>query len=160
MGTRAIITKNGKPFIATHWDGYPESLGEDLMNTKTDKEIVEVAKKHNIDFADLRSPSIKAERERRFRNISKKTKGKYSVKKLKEMAKKGEQLRFGIHTPEFSPIDPIKHYDDYAEYQYDLKDGKWRIRELGDTWKKAEKGVWQPLKKAVARAKAKLKKMV
>ena len=51
MGTRAMIKKDGKPFLATHWDGYPSSLGKDLLKCKTDKQIIAAAKKHDIDFA-------------------------------------------------------------------------------------------------------------
>jgi hypothetical protein len=27
MGTRTLISINGKPMIATHWDAYPTSFG-------------------------------------------------------------------------------------------------------------------------------------
>ena len=53
IGTRAIISIDGKPMLATHWDGYPASLGRDLLNCdKSVKAAIEVAKAHTIDSAD------------------------------------------------------------------------------------------------------------
>ncbi len=50
MGTRAVITLEGKPIIATHWDGYPESLGKDLLGKYTLDDILRTARhKHHID---------------------------------------------------------------------------------------------------------------
>jgi len=31
MGTRALILVNSKPIIAPHWNGYPTSLGMELL---------------------------------------------------------------------------------------------------------------------------------
>jgi uncharacterized Fe-S radical SAM superfamily protein PflX len=50
-----MITIDGKPFVATHYDGYPDSLGEDLKNAKTKSDILKVAEKHSIDFAELKN---------------------------------------------------------------------------------------------------------
>lgn len=50
-GNESDNNEKGEPFIETHWDGYPSSLGKELMNCKTDKEIIEVTKKHTIDCA-------------------------------------------------------------------------------------------------------------
>ena len=53
MGTRAMISIDGKPMIATHWDGNPESLGVQLSKVKpTIKNIINVAKSHTIDSAN------------------------------------------------------------------------------------------------------------
>lgn len=90
MGTRAIITKNGKPFIATHWDGYPDVLGADLLGKTKDEDIVRVAMKRDIDFADSKL-----------------------LKKLNQ-----------------PNVDDIKYYGDFAEWQYDLKNGRWFVRPL------------------------------
>ena len=62
MGTRAIITIDEKPFLATHFDGYPDDLGFELMHTKTISDIIGVAKKHIIDFADISLEDIRKER--------------------------------------------------------------------------------------------------
>ncbi len=53
IGTRAVISFNSKPMLATHWDGYPSSLGRDLLHCDRSIEgVVEVAKAHIIDSAD------------------------------------------------------------------------------------------------------------
>jgi len=53
IGTRAIISIDGKPMLATHWDGYPASLGADLLHcNKSIEAVIEVAKAHTIDSAD------------------------------------------------------------------------------------------------------------
>ena len=53
IGTRAIISIDGKPMLATHWDGYPASLGRDLLHSdKSDSAVIEVAKAHTIDADD------------------------------------------------------------------------------------------------------------
>ena len=51
MGTRALISINGKVLIATHWDGYPSSLGRELLQCETLEQIIEVARRHTIDSA-------------------------------------------------------------------------------------------------------------
>jgi hypothetical protein len=52
IGTRALISKDGRPMLATHWDGYPSSLGIDLLHCdKTMKAVIKVAKRHTIDAA-------------------------------------------------------------------------------------------------------------
>jgi hypothetical protein len=52
IDTRALISKDGKPMIATHWDGYPSSLGMDLLHCdKTMKAVIKVAKPHTIEAA-------------------------------------------------------------------------------------------------------------
>ena len=53
IGTRAIISIDGKPMLATHWDGYPTSLGADLLRCdKSIEAVIAVAKAHTIDAAD------------------------------------------------------------------------------------------------------------
>jgi hypothetical protein len=53
MGTRAVVRFRGKPVLATHWDGDPDSLGKELRNAKPRNlnQIIAVAKPHSIDFA-------------------------------------------------------------------------------------------------------------
>lgn len=137
MGTRAIITKNGKEFIATHWDGYPDGLGRDLLGNKTDDEIIKVAEQHSIDCAD--KDILSEVNKQRYEEIAKKTKGKYSVKDIAELHKKGQVIVFGAMASSDYPIEDIKLYGDHAEYQYDLKDGKWRFRSIYGSWHEADK---------------------
>jgi hypothetical protein len=52
IGTRALISKDGKAMLANHWDGYPASLGMELLHCdKTMGAVIEVARKHTIDAA-------------------------------------------------------------------------------------------------------------
>jgi hypothetical protein len=54
IGTRALICIDGKALLATHWDGYPSCLGLALLNCdKSMPALVEVAKEHTIDAADI-----------------------------------------------------------------------------------------------------------
>jgi len=53
MGTRSLISINGKLMFGTHWDGYPNSLGKNLLNCdRSIESITDVAKTHGIDFAE------------------------------------------------------------------------------------------------------------
>ena len=52
IGTRALISKNGKLMLATHWDGYPSCLGKELLDCdKNFASVIKVAKGHTIDAA-------------------------------------------------------------------------------------------------------------
>ena len=49
IGTRALISINGRPMLATHWDGCPTSLGMDLLHCdKTMGAVIKVAKRHTV----------------------------------------------------------------------------------------------------------------
>lgn len=135
MGTRALITINEKPFIATHWDGYPSSLGADLIGKITKPEIIGVAKEHSIDFATAKV--CQKCNKTRFAEIAERTKGtkkEYTAKEIAELHKQDKDLTFGLMTSCDYPISPIKNYGDWAEYQYDLTGGKWRFRGLGGSY--------------------------
>lgn len=144
MGTRAMISVDGKPMIATHWDGYPDSLGRDLkkLKSKDIQSIIEVAKKHTIDFAD--NSIRKKINEERIRQLAKKH--RLSEKKIKEGIRRG-----GVISAEDYEISPIKGYGDFAEFQYDIdsKTGKIRVRELSGMWGSGTKGKWKQLSKVV-----------
>ena len=142
MGTRALITKNGKPFIATHWDGYPTGLGADLLNKKTISEIIKVAKKHQIDFADSSvQKNLNAER---IKYLAKKH--NLSIAEIKKGTRRGN-----ITEAEDWEIETIKGYGDWAEYQYDLRNGKWYFRQLSGAYPQSLKsaGDLKPLTKEV-----------
>jgi hypothetical protein len=131
MGTRAMISKNGNPFIATHWDGYPENLGLDLIGTYTDDEIIQVASKYNIDFASS---------EILERLITAKVAELMRKHNLTEEKIRAGIIRGNIVTANDYLPSEIENYDDYAEYQYDLENGKWKFRSLRGSWldKRAE----------------------
>jgi len=167
MGTRAVV-RFGDTRIATHWDGYPSSLGSDLLKQKNlikelDKEkslaiIIGICEPHTIDFAteDVRSKTA----DQRLQKIANKANEmcrergepeKYSVQYLKELEKEGKQLTFGVHGAGDYPIGTFENYGDYAEWEYDvLPSGAVMYRELSgwynettekqrDEWKKLTK---------------------
>jgi hypothetical protein len=150
MGTRAMIKIDGKPIFATHWDGNPEGLGEDLKKARpTIKSIMSVAKKHIIDFADkIVLKELQKERE------------EYLVKKHKlpiEKIKKGIRRGFVVSAEDYD-ISDISHYDDWAEYEYDIntKTGEIKVRSRTGSWKSTtDIGKWETI-----RSKDKLKKVI
>jgi hypothetical protein len=150
MGTRAMIKIDGKPIFATHWDGNPESLGEDLKKARpTIKSIMSIAKKHTIDFADkIVLKELQKERE------------EYLAKKHKlpiEKIKKGIRRGFVVSAEDYD-ISDISHYDDWAEYEYDIntKTGEIKVRSRTGSWKSTtDIGKWETI-----RSKDKLKKVI
>lgn len=153
MGTRAMITKGGRPFIATHWDGDPGSLGKDLVGKKTDADIITACSGHGIDFADESILSML--NKCRFEEIAetarergaKTEQGKsYTAKDLERLHKEGKQLSFGVMSADDNPIGSIEGYDDWAEYQYDYTDGKWTYRALSGSWSESSKSKFKQLK--------------
>lgn len=132
MGTRAIITIDEKPLIATHWDGYPDGLGNGLINAKTIADIVAVADRKTIDFANLNLPEIRSHLEIRKAHIENKK-------------------DWGIISAEDWDIGSIENYGDFAEYQYDLHQYSWRVRSLSGKWpeSKDNAGKWFSLSDAL-----------
>lgn len=134
MGTRAVISINGKLIIATHWDGYPSGLGKDIFKAFTREEIIEAANKRNIDFA--------------IRSIM----DQINAPRIKELAKKHNMTedaiirgyRKGIVTADDYLVGDIRNYGDFAEYQYDLTDGEWKYRTVNGAWSENPKfGKWK-----------------
>jgi hypothetical protein len=139
MGTRALISINRKPFIATHWDGDPAELGLHLLgvsfNGNFKRNIILVAKEHVMDAVDTTDDAFTPEIDARFQEISNKTNGKYTAEQLKEMhCKDGSYAQFGVMGAGDWPICDIKDYRDYAEYQYDFTAGKLTYRKLKNAW--------------------------
>jgi len=123
MGTRAVIKVDGKPMFATHWDGYPDSLGSDLVDLKKKSlaSVLRVAKKHTIDFA---SPLFRKElSEVRLRSIAKRH--KMPLEKVRKGWRRGN-----ITTVDDYDVGAFRRYDDWAEYEYDVdtKTGKVKVR--------------------------------
>jgi hypothetical protein len=113
MGTRALISINGKPMIATHWDGYPSALGSGLLQCdKTFGAVIRVAERHTIDRADS---SIREDLNRkRVEELSKKH-------GLSEQEIRNGKRRGPLITADDYEICDINHYRDWAEYQYDIR---------------------------------------
>lgn len=129
IGTRALISINGKVIIATHWDGYPSSLGMDIIDCdKSLKAVVEVAKKHMIDCCH----SLIKEELKKDRDIKK------LVKNSKRKAVFIPDVRIGpgVNGEDFE-IDDIERYGDSAEYQYDIRGKEIYFRALKGTYPKS-----------------------
>jgi hypothetical protein len=111
IGTRALISINGKPMLATHLDGYPASLGKELMSFGISvAAILRIAKKHTIDAADS---SVREDLNRQ-RSLS----GKHQLTE-EEI---GEWYPpENIVLAEDYEIGDILEYGDWAEYQYDIR---------------------------------------
>jgi hypothetical protein len=131
MGTRAIITMEGKPIIATHWDGYLKGLGEGLLSMPDTsiKTIIKTAEKHCIDFIDAKIG--KQVKEHRLQELC--SKHNLTIDKIKEGYRKGS-----IISNDDYEIGNIKIYDDFAEYQYDIRTDGIYFRSLSGCWQESQ----------------------
>lgn len=153
MGTRAIIRINEKPVFATHWDGYPESLGQDLvkLKNKTISNIMRVAKKHTIDSA---SPIVRKKlNEERVKKIAKRH--NLSTEKVKKGIRRGSVI-----TVDDYEIGQIGNYGDFAEYEYDVNTstGEVKVRERSGEWTEKSSKRWKKVK--IQAEKKKLKRLM
>lgn len=160
MGTRALISKESKPFIATHWDGYPSSLGADLLKAGTkDEDIMAVANTHTIDFAALRVRKII--NKTRFKEIANRAnkglkaqgkKKRYTPKDVEDLDKQGKQLNFNLMSAgDDYPVSNIKGYGDIAAYEYNLENGVWYYRSLSGCCPESRHGKFYKLTKAACK---------
>jgi len=127
-----MISINGKPLLATHWDGDPGSLGADLKHVKSINDIIIVASKYSINAA-------------RASILKKSNDVMISILKKNGVYEPGYQW---LAESKDKFVTNISRYGDFAEYQYDLKGGKWRYRELSDMWIKGGKNAssdWRDL---------------
>ena len=126
MGTRAIISIDGKPMLATHWDGHPASLGRDLLLCdKSLKAVIEVAKAHTIDAADPKLlETLHAERVTQLAEKHQLT---------AEAIKAGKRCGNVICADDYEIAD-IKIHRDLAEFQYDIRDNAAFFRPLDGWW--------------------------
>jgi len=126
IGTRAIVSIEGKPMLATHWDGYPSSLGSDLLHCdKSIKAVIEVAKGHTIDAADPRIlVALNGERVNALAE-----KHQLTVQEIKAGKRRGNVISADDYE-----ISDISKYGDLAEYQYDLSGKEVYFRPLDGWW--------------------------
>lgn len=128
MGTRAVIRFNNKPILATHWDGDPEALGRDLEKVKTVTDILGVGKKHVVDAAS--ESVIEILNKGRYKHIASKTNGKYTAKDIEKLHKVGECITFIVMSKDDYSISSIKHYNDFAEFEYNVTKNGVMYRKL------------------------------
>jgi len=126
IGTRAIISIEGKPMLATHLDGYPSSLGSDLLHCdKSIKAVIEAAKGHTIDAADPRIlVALNGERVNALAE-----KHQLTVQEIKAGKRRGNVISADDYE-----ISDISKYGDLAEYQYDLSGKEVYFRPLDGWW--------------------------
>lgn len=122
MGTRALTSINGKPIIATHRDGYPSSLGNDLLQShKSPGAVIRVAERHTIDGAES---SIKEDlKQKRVRESSERH-------HLTEIETRKGKLRDALIMGHDHEICDLEEYRDWAEYQYDIRGKEVLFRPL------------------------------
>lgn len=131
MGTRAIITKDGKPLITTHWDGYLKGLGARLLDLPdySVKSLIKAAEFHSIDFID--SKIGKDVKQARLEELAKKH--NLTINQIKEGYRRGSVISSDDHE-----IGNIKIYDDWAEYQYDIRTDEIYFRQLSGGWETSQ----------------------
>jgi len=122
MGTRALISLNGKPFIAIHWDGYVEGLGKDLLySDKSIDSIIEIAKSHTIDCAH--NSILEKINNERLEELCKKH--NISLDEIKEGKRRGKIISCSDYE-----ISDIECYGDWAEYEYNIQDNEVYVKKL------------------------------
>ena len=121
-----MISKDGKPMLATHWDGYPSSLGMELLHCdKTMEAVIKVVKRHTIDAAHR---SIHEDLNRqRVKKLAQKH--RLTEEKIKKGIRRGNII--GAEDHEICNID---NYGDWAEYQYDIRVEEIYFRPLSGSW--------------------------
>jgi hypothetical protein len=126
IGTRAIISIEGKPMLATHWDGYPSSLGFELLHCdKSIKTVIEVAKRQTVDAADpWLLDMLNRERVRQLAE-----KHQLTVDEIRAGVRRGNVICADDYE-----IADIRNYGDWAEYEYDLCGKDLYFRLLTGGW--------------------------
>ena len=129
IGTRALICIDGKPYLATHWDGYPSCLGLELLNCdKSVPAIVDVAKAHTVDAADI---AIRKELNKdRIKTLA-------ENHRLTKTEIKAGKRRGCVICAEDYEIGSIDNYGDWAEYQYDIRGQEVYFRPLSGFYPKS-----------------------
>ena len=127
MGTRAVIRMNGKFMLATHWDGYPDSLGKELvkLKDKSSLNVVQLSAEHNIDSIHkdfVPKKSITTGQDNDIQTTVFKKSGTFSGGTFI----RGEE---GKSKKISSIIDNEKQYGDWAEYIYDIRNGDVYVAE-------------------------------
>ena len=99
--------------LATHWDGYPTSLGADLLHCdKSIEAVIEVAKAHAIDAADPQL--IETLNQERVEQLAQDH--LLSVQEIKAGIRRGNV----ISADDYETAD-ICTYRDLTEYEYDIR---------------------------------------
>ena len=117
-----MICIDGKPLLATHWDGYLSCLGLKLLDcNKTIPAIVDAAKDHTIDAANI--VILDDLNRQRIKTLVKKH-------RLTQAEIRAGKRRGCVICAEDHEISRIDNYSDWAEYQYDIRGQKVYFRAL------------------------------
>ena len=124
-----MICFDGKPLLATHWDGYPSCLGLELLNCdKTVPAIVKVAKEHTIDAAE--HTILEGLNRHRIKTLA----NKHCLTQAEISAGK---RRGCVICAEDYDIGSMDNYGDWAEYQYDVRGQEVYFRPLSGIYPKS-----------------------
>ena len=117
--------------LDTHWDGYPASLGRDLLRCdKSIEAVIEVAEAHTIDAADPQL--IEALNRERVEQLAEKH--RLSVQEIKDGKRRGNV----IFADDYEITD-IRIHRDLAEFEYDIRGNEVFFRRLDGWWPEALK---------------------
>jgi hypothetical protein len=112
--------------LATHWDGYPASLGRDLLKCdKSLRAVIEVAKAHTIDAADPQL--LEALNRERVEQLAQKH--QLTVQEIKAGKRRGKVICADDYE-----IADIGLHRDLAEFQYDIRGNDVLFRRLDGWW--------------------------
>jgi hypothetical protein len=140
-----LICIDGKPLLATHWDGYPSCLGLKLLNCdKSHRAIIDVAKEHTIDAADI--AILEDLNRHRIKTLAKKH-------RLTQAEIRAGKRRGCVICAEDYEIGSIDSYGDWAEYQYDIRGQEVYFRALSGFYPKSidNAGRFKQLTESVAK---------
>lgn len=137
MGTRATIRINGKLMMATHWDGYPDSLGADLAKLRnarmlSTKNIIRVCGEHHIDFAD--TSVIKMVMHANLAHLIEDQKEdpkdfrKVAILNQKRQLQGKPINSYNIMSADDYGVSPMRQYNDFAEFEYDVNTARGTIK--------------------------------
>ena len=112
--------------LATHWDGYPSSLGADLLHCDNSlSTVIQVAKDHTIDAVD--SSLLDTLNGERIKQLA--DKHQLTVQEIKAGKRRGNVISADDYE-----ISDIWKYGDLAEYQYDIRGKEIHLRPLTGWW--------------------------
>ncbi len=115
--------------LGTHWDGYPTSLGRDLLRCDRSIEaVVKVAKVHTIDAADPQL--LEALNRERVSQLDEKH-------QLTEQEIKAERRRGNVICAVDYEIADIRTHRDLVEFEYDIRGKEVYFRPLDGWWPEA-----------------------
>jgi hypothetical protein len=112
--------------LATHWDGYPSSLGADLLHCDNSlSTVIQVAKDHTIDAVD--SSLLDTLNGERIKQLA--DKHQLTVQEIKAGKRRGNVISADDHE-----IADLRIYGDLAEYHYDICGKEVYFRPLNGWW--------------------------